>query len=149
MMVKEKIEPVVKTVQIKATVEKAFHHFTANIHLWWPRSDHSLSQSDAASVVLEAKEGGRIYEIDKTGREREWGIVSLCDAPHRIVFSWVLEDIPNATEIEVAFADKGDGKSTLTLTHRGWDKRTDGAKWREAYNGGWEGVLASYSASFR
>lgn len=140
----EKIEPVVKTLSLNVSAEKAFHHFTANIHLWWPLSGHSLSQADAQSVVFEAHEGGRIYEVEKSGREREWGRVHHCDAPHRLIFSWVLEAPEKATEVEIEFADQGDGKSTLTLIHRGWENREDGAEWRGNYDTGWDGVLAEY-----
>ncbi|WP_375201087.1 SRPBCC domain-containing protein [Hyphococcus sp.] len=147
MSVMEKIEPVVKTLALNVSVEKAFHHFTANIHLWWPLAGHSLSQGEAQSVVFEARKSGRIYEIEKSGREREWGVVKICEAPNRLVFSWVLEAPEKATEIEVQFAEEGAGKSTLTLIHRGWENREDGAEWRENYNGGWDGVLALYAGS--
>lgn len=145
MIVMEKIEPVVKTLSLNASVEKAFHHFTANIHLWWPLAGHSLSQAEAQSVVFEAQTGGRIYEIEKSGRQREWGIVKTCDAPHRIVFSWVLEAPEKATEVEVRFDEEGENKSSLTLIHRGWNNREDGAEWRGNYDKGWDGVLALYA----
>lgn len=141
------LEPIVKTLDLDVTAEKAFHHFTENIHLWWPKETHSLSHADAETVKFEAKTGGRIYEIEKSGRSREWGRVLVCDAPHRLVFSWVLEAPEKATEVEVQFKDMGDGKSSLTLIHRGWDARPDGAEWRDQYNNGWDGVLALYSAS--
>lgn len=139
------IEPVVKTISLNADVEKAFRHFTENMHVWWPLATHSLSQENAKTVVFEAKEGGRIYEIDGSGKEREWGRVKVCEPPHRIVFSWVLEDPVNQTEVEVQFRDEGGGKSSLTLTHRGWENRSDGAKWRGEYDKGWDGVLAAYA----
>lgn len=147
MSVMEKIEPVVKTIKLNASVEKAFRHFTDYIHVWWPLASHSLSEANARSVVFEARDRGRIYEIDKHGKERDWGVVKECDAPRRVVFSWVLEDFANATEVEISFADDGAGKSSLTLIHRGWDNREDGAKWREGYHKGWDGVLAEYVAT--
>jgi uncharacterized protein YndB with AHSA1/START domain len=142
-----KIEPIVKTLTLSAPVEKAFRHFTDNIHQWWPLSDHSLSQAEAKTVVFEAREGGRIYEVEKSGEEREWGRILLCEAPHRVVFSWVLEAPGKATEIEILFRDEGANKSSLTLIHRGWDNRSDGAEWRGYYNEGWVGVLERYKAS--
>lgn len=142
-----KIEPIVKTLALNAPVEKAFRHFTGDIHLWWPLSDHSLSQAEAKTVIFEARKGGRIYEIEKSGKEREWGKIILCEAPHRVVFSWVLEAPDKATEIEILFRDEGAGKSSLTLIHRGWDNRSDGAEWRGYYNKGWDGVLERCKAS--
>ncbi len=137
-------EPIVKTLNLNASVEKAFNHFTKNIHLWWPLASHSLSLGDAASIVFEAAPGGRVYEIEKSGKKREWGRVSECEPPHRLVFSWVLEAPERATEVEVTFVDEGGGKSSLTLIHRGWGARPDGEEWRGKYNQGWDGVLSSY-----
>jgi len=137
-------EPIIKTLALNAPVEKAFEHFTKNIHLWWPMATHSLSLEDAATVVFEAAPGGRVYEIERSGKKREWGRVSQCEPPHRLVFSWVLEAPDKAIEVEVQFADQGDGKSLLTLTHRGWDKRPDGEEWRGKYDQGWDGVLSNY-----
>ncbi len=137
-------DPIVKTLTLDAPADKAFRHFTANIHLWWPLATHSLSLENAKTVVFEAIEGGRVYEIDKSGNQREWGRVKLCEPPRRLVFSWVLEAPEKQTEVEATFDDAGNGKSTLTLIHRGWDKRSDGAEWRGKYDQGWDGVLDSY-----
>lgn len=147
MTVATALEPIVKKLDLNVPAEKAFQHFTDNINLWWPRATHSLSQADAETVKFEAKTGGRVYEIEKSGKEREWGRVLVCDAPNRLVFSWVLEEPDKATEVEIQFKEQGEGKSSLTLIHRGWDTRPDGAEWRENYNNGWEGVLKDYSSS--
>lgn len=141
------IPPVVKTLSLAAPMEKAFRHFTDNIHVWWPLASYSLSEANAHSVVFEARAGGRIYEIDRDGRERDWGEVLACDPPRRAVFTWVLEDLPNATEVEIAFRETAPGACEMTLIHRGWEAREDGAKWRAGYNEGWDGVLAKFIAS--
>ncbi len=147
MDMQTRIEPIVKTLTLKASCEKAFRHFTDNIHLWWPLASHSLSQVDAETVKFEAKKGGRIYEIDKSGVEREWGRVARCEPPHILVFSWVLEKPADATEVEVRFEADGEDACAMTLTHRGWDERSDGVKWRENYDSGWNGVLREFETS--
>ena len=101
----------------------------------------------AFPVVFEAKKGGRIYEIDVTGREREWGRVKECEAPHRLVFSWVLENVAEATEVEVTFEDDGKGGTDFKLVHRGWLETKSGAERREMYAGGWTPVLDDYVSS--
>lgn len=143
------IPPVVKKLHLNAPAGKAFRHFTENIHLWWPLSTHSLSQNEAISVVMEARRGGRIYETTRDGKQREWGRVKECNPPNRVVFSWVLEDLPNATEVEVEFAEETQGRCVFTLTHRGWEAREDGAKWRDNYQSGWDGVLAAYAKTLK
>ena len=147
MSVKPQIEPIVKTLRLNASCDKAFHHFTDNIHVWWPLAGHSLAQADAQTVKFEAREGGRIYEVEKSGKEREWGRVSACEAPHRLVFSWVLEKPADATEVEVSFEPDGEAACVMTLIHRGWDDRSDGVRWRDNYNQGWNGVLDAYRGS--
>ncbi|OFX04102.1 MAG: hypothetical protein A3E78_13205 [Alphaproteobacteria bacterium RIFCSPHIGHO2_12_FULL_63_12] len=141
--------PVVKTLSLKAPPSRAFAHFTDNIATWWPLATHSLSQEKARGVVFEAKRGGRIYEIDAAGRERDWGRVRDCEPPHRLVFSWVLENLAEATEIEVAFDDDGKGGTDFTLTHRGWLETKSGADKRSMYDGGWNGILSAYERTVR
>lgn len=139
-----KIAPIEKRLSLKASPERAFAHFTDNITQWWPLATHSLSQANAKTVVFEATKGGRIYEIDATGGEREWGRVKECAAPHRLVFSWVLEKPADATEVEVTFTDDGKGGTDFSLTHRGWLETKSGAGRREMYDNGWAPVLAAY-----
>ncbi|GJL91578.1 SRPBCC domain-containing protein [Hyphococcus sp.] len=138
------IDPVVKTIELKASAEKAFAHFTNNIHVWWPLAEHSLSGANAVNVVFEAKPDGRIFEIDKSGTEREWGRVLDCAPPHRVVFSWILEEPEKRTEIEVVIKEKGEHACVLTLIHYGWENRSDGAQWRGYYDEGWNPVLGEY-----
>ena len=142
------VAPLVKKLVINASPEKAFHHFTKNIHVWWPLASHSLSRENAKTVMFEATEGGRIYEIERSGKEREWGRVMVCEPPHRLAFSWVLEAPEKATQVEVSFEQTGIGKTALTLTHSGWEHRPDGAEWRPQYDKGWDGVLIGYASAF-
>ena len=139
--------PVVKTLSLKAPPARAFAHFTDKIGQWWPLAEHSLSHEAARGLIFEAKIGGRIYEIEATGRTREWGRVRECEAPHRVVFSWVLEKPADATEIEVTFKDDGKGGTNFKLAHRGWLETKSGAERRGMYDGGWLGVLDHYQGS--
>jgi uncharacterized protein YndB with AHSA1/START domain len=142
-------EPVVKSLSLKAPPERAFAHFTAGISAWWPLATHSLSQAQARTVTFEARTGGRIYETDAAGRTREWGRVKTCEAPHRLVFSWVLENPAAATEVEVTFESDGKGGTDFTLVHRGWLETKSAAERRAMYDSGWAPVLANYQESLR
>jgi uncharacterized protein YndB with AHSA1/START domain len=143
------VAPVEKKLSVKAPPERAFAHFTDNIAVWWPLASHSLSQELARSVVFEAKAGGRIYEIDAEGRERDWGRVKECEKPHRLVFSWVLENPADATEVEVTFAPDGRGGTDFKLLHRGWRETKSGVERREMYAQGWAPVLAIFEATLK
>lgn len=138
---------VVKALDLNVSADRAFSHFTENIHVWWPLATHSLAGSEAKSVVFEARAGGRIYEVEQSGREREWGRVSVCEPPRRLVFSWVLEAPADATEIEVTFESTAPSRCRLRLEHRGFERRGEGALWRGRYDQGWQGVLGGYHAS--
>jgi uncharacterized protein YndB with AHSA1/START domain len=141
--------PVEKRLSLKAAPARAFHHFTDNIAAWWPLATHSLSQALARDVAFEAKNGGRIFETDATGREREWGRVKVCEPPHRLVFSWVLENPGEATEVEVTFEDDGEGGTDFMLVHRGWLETKSGADRRDMYDTGWASVISRYEESLR
>jgi uncharacterized protein YndB with AHSA1/START domain len=144
---KEKSLTVVKTVDLKASIDRAFRHFTANIHVWWPLATHSISGKDARTVVFEAQTGGRIYEVDAEGREREWGRVLACEPPRRVLFSWVLEAPADATAVDVTFEALGPANCRFRLEHRGFELRSEGALWRDRYDQGWEGVATLYAGS--
>ena len=62
MTVPSAFTPLRKTVVVKAPPERAFHRFTAEIATWWPLRSHSVGQTDAETVVLEGRVGGRIVE---------------------------------------------------------------------------------------
>lgn len=141
------LDPVVKKREIGVSADRAFEHFTRGIAQWWPLATHSLGGEKARTVVLEARQGGRIYEIDGHGNERDWGQVSECIPGERIVFSWVLERPDLATEVEVRFEALGPDRSRIELIHRGWDTRPDGAQWRANYDQGWEGIVELFVGS--
>ena len=138
------LEPIIKCIELEVSPMQAFDHFTRKIHRWWPLATHSLGQENAKGVVLEAVVGGRIYEVDAWGAQREWGRVKQCESGALLLFSWVLERSDHATEVEVRFEPAGEGHCLLTLIHRGWDTRPDGAGARANYDTGWDHVLSCY-----
>lgn len=138
---------VVKTVDLKVSIDRAFQHFTRDMHVWWPLGTHSISGKDARTVLFEAEAGGRIYEIDVGGREREWGRVLACEPPRRVLFSWVLEAPADATEVEVTFDATGPSACRMRLKHHGFERRSEGAIWRDRYDQGWQGIVTLYANS--
>lgn len=141
------LQPIVKRLTLRASPQRAFTRFTANIAVWWPLAEFSLSRKDAVDLTFEARPGGAIFETDNTGRRREWGRVLVCEPPRRLVFSWVLERVEGATEVEVLFEPGAAGATELTLIHRGWDGAASRGGRRESYEHGWPTVLAAFVAS--
>jgi uncharacterized protein YndB with AHSA1/START domain len=98
-------------------------------------------------VTFESRPGGRIYERAPDGAEHDWGEVLAWEPPHRLAYLWHLgTDRSRATEVDISFA--GDDITTVTITHRGWERLgADGLGWRQRNLGGWGGLLPHYRAT--
>jgi uncharacterized protein YndB with AHSA1/START domain len=135
------LEPIVRTITVQRPVEDAFRLFTDGIDTWWPAASHSYGGEDVERTVFETRAGGRVYEVQKDGTERDWAEVVTWDPPERIVLAW---KICEPTEVEVRFAAVGEG-TRLELEHRGWDRVDEQAlAQRENYAGGWVFVLGTF-----
>jgi uncharacterized protein YndB with AHSA1/START domain len=144
-----------RSITVKASPERAFEVFTAGFQTWWPMASHHIGEKDAVEVILEPRSGGRWFERAADGTECDWGFVTACEPPSRLVLAWHLTpewvydpDPANATEVEVTFTAEGDG-TLVELEHRGFEKHGEtGAKMREAVSapGGWADLLEMFAA---
>ncbi len=105
------IKPVVKTVTVKASPERAFEAFTANMGQWWPKT-HTIGAAPFEAVVMEPRVGGRWYERAADGAETNWGKVLAWDPPRRFVLAWQISadwayDPNLMTEVEVSVRGQG------------------------------------------
>lgn len=142
-----------REVRVGAPPAVAFRVFTEQFGTWWP-AEHHLGDGPVPAFVLEAHEGGRIFERGADGVEQDWGRVTASEPPHRLVVSWELDaewrhDPARASEVEVFFTAEGEG-TRVVLVHRHLDRA--GATWpamRDAVAGerGWPGILARYAAA--
>lgn len=141
------IEPVIKTVDVPLPVEKAFHLFTEGYARWWPIATHSVGLKRALSCTLETHVGGRIYETLDDGTHCEWGTVQIWEPPHRLVFTWHPgRPASTAQQVEILI-QPAPGGSQLTLTHSGWEiLGAQALETRQAYQIGWDPVLASFAS---
>jgi uncharacterized protein YndB with AHSA1/START domain len=124
------------SIVVDAPADVAFTVFTEDMAGWWP-PEHHLLQAPLASMVFEAKEGGRVYDIGEDGSECQWARVLVHDPPHRVVFSWdinlqwqVESDPRRASEVEVRFIPEEANRTRVELEHRHLDRHGDG----------WEGM---------
>jgi uncharacterized protein YndB with AHSA1/START domain len=142
------IEPIVKTVTVACTPEKAFQYFTEDFSMWWPAATTSVIayasgfKDKPAAVVFEPRVGGRIFERARSGEEHIWGKVLEWRPPTRVAFSFHPgRDDKTAQTVEVTFARAAEG-ARVVLTHGGWEKfGADAQKNRDSYNQGWETVF--------
>jgi uncharacterized protein YndB with AHSA1/START domain len=143
------IDAIHKTIRVEADPEHAFSVFTEGIGRWWPLDRHSIHEADAATVVLEAREGGRLYERSRSGAAAVWGEILECDPPRLLRYTWHPghEEGAPMTEIEVRFEPDGDG-TRVEFEHRGWERLGDSAAERQrGYDEGWDYVLGRYAAA--
>ena len=141
-------EPVRVSICVNATAERAFTVFTEGMGTWWPIATHSIESAETTTAEMEPRLGGRIVERHRDGSEANWGVISVWDPPHRVVFSWnpSYEDRPE-TEVEVTFTEDPDG-TRVVLEHRGWELLgPDGAEMRAGYAVGWGHILSSCYAA--
>jgi hypothetical protein len=142
------IEPLRLSFEVACPAAHAFDVWTVRTSLWWPAT-HTGTGERALQVIFEARPGGRIFERTRAGTEVDWGEIILWEPPRRLSYLWhIMTDRANATEIEIAFLDQGDGTTRVDIEHRGWERLGDfGPPWRERDEAGWTGVLLLYQAA--
>ena len=148
MVAERSIAPVVRSIDVDASVERSFAVFTEDIGTWWPLEAHGVFDERAKTCVMEPRVGGRVYEVSIDGDEAEWGTVTAFEPPHRVVWSWQPNpNRPAATEVEIVFTAQ-DGGTHVELTHRGWELFGDeGPDARASYNEGWPITLERFAAA--
>ncbi len=139
-------DPIVKTVTVNATPDRAFDIFVNRIAKWWPLDRHAVSAAagkPALGVVIEPHVGGAVYETKHDGTRADWGRVLAYEAGCGFAMSWHPGTDPGKpTRVEVAFEALGDAQTKVTLTHSGWDIWADEApSKRTGYDTGWDYVL--------
>jgi uncharacterized protein YndB with AHSA1/START domain len=137
------IEPIQIAFEVDVPPDRAFTVWTERIGRWWPPS-HTVSGAPA-SVLLEGRRGGRIYEVGPDGTEHDWGEVTAWEPPSRLGYLWHLRrDRRDATDVEVRFVPIGD-RTRVEIEHRGWERLgSDGEASRDANRGGWASLLPHY-----
>ena len=137
------VPPVVKEAVISLPLEAAFTRFTREIGLWWPTASHTVSGVETESVMMEERQGGRLFERAKDGREHLWGTITRWEPPSALAFTWHVGRAPNLAQlVELRFRALDESSTTVTLVHSGWEKLgADAEPVRSDYEGGWELVF--------
>ena len=139
--------PVVRTIEVRAPVEKAFRVFTEEMGHWWPFKEHSVYLEDAETAVFEPRVGGRVIERSVTGDEASWGDVLEFEPPVRFVLAWRPNTRRPSTRLEVTFTPTASG-TRVELIHTGWELLgDDAADVRSSYNEGWVSTLEHYAGA--
>ena len=139
------IEPIRLAFEVHCPADHAFVVWTDRISTWWP-ADHTVSGEPDASVVLEPRSGGRIFERTTAGIEHDWGEVTVWEPPSRLVYLWHLRrDRADATEVEIRFRAQGEASTLVEIEHRGWEALgAEAQAWRDRNGAGWSTLLPHY-----
>jgi hypothetical protein len=142
------VEPLRMSFDLACSVEHAFTVWTTHFGEWWPL-DHTVTGESGLEVVLEAHVGGRIYERTPSGREHDWGRVTIWEPPTRLGYRWHLREEPaRATEVEIRFIVAATSATRVEIEHRGWEQLgADAETWRDRNQGGWRTLLPHYIAA--
>ena len=140
-----------KSLTVRATPEKAFRVFTNGFDTWWPRT-HYIGASPLKAAILEAGAGGRWYSLHEDGSQQDWGDVLVWEPPHRLVLAWRIDhsfgyDPDLLTEVEIRFADAGDGRTRVDFEHRNLERFGDteaARQTRTSMDGGWGMILGLF-----
>jgi uncharacterized protein YndB with AHSA1/START domain len=83
-------------------------------------------------MVFEPFMGGNVYDVGTDGSECRWSRVLVYDRPHRVVFSWdinehwTLEADPAlCSEVEVTFTPDGPTTTQVVLQHQHLERHGD------------------------
>lgn len=141
------LAPIVKTLELRQSPERAFRAFAHEIAAWWPVRTHSRARDAAGErtvdVTVEPRIGGRVFETLQDGRELDWGEVLDWQPGARLELSWRL-GLPadQATRVAVDFQPLSEGGCRVVLTHSDWERvGADAAGRRDSYDGGWVAVF--------
>ena len=120
----EELSPIIRAFEVQCPVEHAFDTWTRRIDLWWPLAGHSVSRDNAASVAIEPRRGGRIYETTRSGNEIVWGTVNAWEPPNRFGYLWHIgeSDASQATQVTIMFTALGSARTRVAIEHTGWER---------------------------
>lgn len=144
------LDPIIKTIEVPCSQEKAFRVFVSEMDTWWPLGKFTTSAmggQPAESIRVEAKQGGTITEIGPDQAEHLWGTIKSYDPNDFVAMDFHFgppgehEKIVDRSLLEVRFTAVEDKKTRVELTQSNWEALGEMAsEIRGGYEFGW-GVI--------
>jgi hypothetical protein len=150
------LEPIINTIEVPCSQEKAFEIFVTEMHAWWPLDKRSMSLHATGKppkgLAVDPRLGGRIVETDAADNEHHWGTFRSYD-PHTRLSMDMHMGLPadNASTVEVSFEALGEDRTRIELAHSNWEAFGDMAEMmRNGYGSGWVLIFEqAYAAACR
>ena len=112
------LEPIVQELTLRCSPAAAFYAY-AHIGDWW-HPDYTSNATTLATVVLEPRVGGRVFERHRDGHVVDWGRVTLWAPPRVLAYTRHLaQPAETPSEILVVFEATAGGCS-VRHEHGGW-----------------------------
>ena len=128
-MSEAQVSRVYVALRVRATPERAFEAFVAEIGQWWrPNPLFPTTPRAPGRLAFEPHLGGRLTETLANGKVFEIGRITAYDPPERLIFSYRQANFPGElnTEVEVRFESLGE-ETRVSVEHRGVDRLPAGA----------------------
>lgn len=104
----------------RAPAERVFEAFTSEevMRRWW----HAGHDWETTEAEVDLRVGGAVRVMmrdpHKDARYGGGGRYTVVEPPTRLAFTWVWDDDPNETRIEIEF-EEADGVTTVRFAHSG------------------------------
>ena len=122
------IDPLVKSIEVPCSQERAFKVFIDEMDSWWPLSrftTSALSGGVAKSLRVDARVGGTIVEIGHDGKEYLWGTIKSFDPHDSLSMDFHVpqpgEVVKDRSLVEIQFTALEPEKTLVNLTQSNWE----------------------------
>lgn len=133
------LPPIRRQIVVNADAAAAYRAWVDEIGSWWPLQRHAVFDPPTTVAIVD----DRIVETSGAGEQVVWGTVTRAEPGSRLAFTWHPgRDADDRGVVEIAFVPIADGRTLVTLEHRGWESHEDARAAREEYRNGWPLVLA-------
>ena len=139
---------------VNCSAERAFVLFTDGLGSWWP-PEYTWSAAKLERMQIVRRPGGRCFERGPHGFHCDWGRVTVCEPPARLVLAWQINadrtpqpDPDQASEVEVRFTPVAEQRTRVELEHRGFERhggRARGYRDGMASRRGWPLLLERFA----
>lgn len=139
------LDPIVKTIEVPCSQEKAFGVFLNEMDSWWPMGKFTCSAmggAPAKAIRVEAREGGTITEIGPDDTEYYWGTILSYDPNESFSMDFHITRPPMprgvGSLVEVQFIALEYARTRVVLTQSNWEAMGDHAAMvHGGYGYGW------------